>query len=128
MRNLISIVIIWALVITTTMASAVSHAMPHDGSNAIQTTKSEAAKGHDCHGHEVAKASSEKTTKNDASDKCCDKGMCKCVGGNCHNGPSQMLNNGSDSLLFGYRQDRFGFGNESADSALSEGLKRPPRT
>lgn len=116
---------ILALVVTTTMPSA--HAKPHDSAKASPTQ--EAAKDHDCHGH-GAKADDNKAVQNDkdGSDKCCDKGMCKCIGGTCHNGLSKIFGNSGDMLVdFAYSQSRFGSTNESADSALLEGLKRPPR-
>ena len=119
---------ILALVITTTMAPAVSHAMPHDA-KATQATKTEVAKGHDCHGHGEAKADSQKTAQNDkdASGKCCDKGMCKCVGGNCHS-LSKYLSNGGNSLsAVSSSVSVFAFGNQFVDSAMPNRLKRPPK-
>ena len=127
MKNFISMFMILALVITTSFVPYMSHAMPHDLAKVTQT---EAAKAHDCHGHGAAKAATEKTAQNDkdGSGKCCDKGMCKCVGGTCHNGLSKVFGNSGDSLLaFTASQNRFGSTNESADSAFLEGLKRPPR-
>lgn len=117
---------ILALVVTTTMAPSISYAMPHDGVKAAKTE----AKAHDCHGHGEAKTTSGKTAQNDkdASGKCCDKGMCKCIGGTCHNGLSQILGNSGNSLLvLSSSQSVFGFENQFVDSALPNRLKRPPR-
>ncbi len=130
MRNFISIFMILALVITTTMTPAESHAMPHEDTKATQTTKTEAAKDHDCHGHGEAKADANKTVQNDkdASEKCCDKGMCKCVGGTCHNGLSQFLGNGGTPLFaLTASKSVFGFDNQFVDSAMPNRLKRPPK-
>lgn len=120
MKKMIGIFMILALVVTTT---APSHAMP----TLVKTAPTQqASQDHDCHGHGNT---ADKTAQNDkdTQDKCCDKGMCKCVGGTCHNGLSKIFGNGSDPVLFSYRQGRFGFTDELADSALLEGLKRPPR-
>jgi hypothetical protein len=128
MRNLISILVTIALVLATTVAPSISHAMPHHGEKATQTLKTEASKGHDCQGHGGAKADSQTHKDKDASGKCCDKGMCKCVGGTCHNGLSQIFGNSGDMLVAFYSsQSRFGSADEFADSAFLEGLKRPPR-
>lgn len=130
MRNLISIFMILALVVTTSFVPSVSHAMPHDDAKADQTTKTEAAKDHDCHGHGEAKADANKTVQNDkdASGKCCDGGVCKCVGGTCHNGLSQFLSNGSNSLAAVSSSSAvFAFDNQFVDSAFSNRIKRPPR-
>ncbi len=60
------------------------------------------------------------------SDKCCDKGICKCVGGLCHNiynllGDSYYL---SSSLL---AKDPVILAEGSDKSVISSLLKRPPR-
>lgn len=126
MKNVIGILAVFALVITTTVP-AMPHAMPDKSTKAAETQQ--ATKGHDCHGH-GAKADEPKAVQNDkdGSDKCCDKGMCKCIGGTCYNGLSKIFGNSGDSqLVFTSSQNRFGSTNESADSAFLEGLKRPPR-
>jgi hypothetical protein len=129
LRQWFSMLTLIAFVLTTTM-SATSHAMPHDGTKEVQSTKTEAAKDHDCHGHDEAKADSQKTAKNDKdpSGKCCDKGMCKCLGGTCHNGLSQFLgNSGTPLLVLTASKSVFGFDNQFVDSALPNRLKRPPK-
>ena len=129
MRNLISIVMILALVMTTSFP-AMSHAMPHDSAEPVKAESTEAAKGHDCHGHGEAKADSQKTAQNDkdSSGKCCDGSVCKCVGGTCHNGLSQFLGNGSNSLATVSSSSAvFAFDNQFVDSAFSNRIKRPPR-
>lgn len=117
---------ILALVITTTMAPSVSHAMPHNGAKAEQT---EASKTHDCHGHAAGKAAAEKPTQNDKapSGKCCDKGMCKCIGNACHGGLAGIFNSGDNDFFLSSSQSQISFANEFVDSVLPNRLKRPPR-
>ncbi len=127
MKKLVGIFMILALVVTTTMAPSISHAMPH---NSAETGQTQTSEKHDCHHHGEAKVASDKTTQNDkgASNKCCDKGMCKCIGGTCHNGLSKIFGNGETLLLaVTASKSQFGFANEFADFALLQGLKRPPR-
>ncbi len=119
---------ILALVVTTTMTPSVSRAMPHDDAKVEKTQQ--ASKDHDCHGHGEKKTASEKTAQNDknSSGKCCDGGVCKCVGGTCHNGLSQFLGNGSNSLATVSSSSAvFAFDNQFVDSAFSNRIKRPPR-
>jgi hypothetical protein len=128
MRNFISIFMILAFVITTTMVPAMAHAMPHDGAKAVKAESTEAAE-HDCHGHGEAKADSQKTVHNDkdSTGKCCDKGMCKCVGGNCHSLSKYFGNSGTSLSAASSSSSVFGFKNQLVDSALPERLKRPPK-
>ena len=104
-----------------------SHAMaPHD---AAKVEKAEASSEHgDCHKHGKAEQSS-KTAQNDKdSGKCCDKGVCKCVGGTCHNGLSKIFGNGSNALFrLTSSTGTFTFTNDVVESALSNRLKRPPK-
>lgn len=83
----------------------------------------------DCHHHNMVKSTVEKTAKNDQgnSGKCCDKGMCKCIGGNCHS-LSKIFGNGSNSLSAVSSSSLvFAFDNQFVDSALPNRLKRPPK-
>ena len=127
MRNFISIFVILALVLTTSFAPSMSHAASHSHSKNAQN---EVIKGHDCHGHSEAKANSDKTAQNDndGSGKCCDKGICKCVGGNCHNGLSKIFGN-SNNLLSAVSSSSlvFAFDSQFTDSAMPNRLKRPPK-
>lgn len=131
MRNFVSILMILALIVTTTMVPAASYAAPHNHSKATNTAKMETPTDHDCHGHGEAKADSQKTAQNDkapSDGKCCDKGMCKCVGGTCHNGLSKILGNNSTSLAaVSSSASVFAFDNQFVDSALPNRLKRPPK-
>lgn len=129
MRNFISIFVMLALVITTSFAPSISHAMPHDGAKAVQSTQAEAAKGHDCHGHSKAKADSQKTAQNDkgTGGHCCDKGMCKCVGGNCHSLSKYLGNSGNSISVVSTSSLVFAFDSQFIDSALPNRLKRPPK-
>lgn len=115
-----------AFVISMTFMPMMSHAMTLDGAESAQT---EISKGHQCHHHGEAHTASEKTSQNDKdhSGKCCDKGMCKCVGSNCHS-LSKIFDNGNNSLSSLSNSGLvFAFDNELAASAFLEGLKRPPR-
>jgi len=125
MRKLIGIFAILALVVTTTVP-VTSHAMPRDG---VKTAQTETSKGHDCH-HHGAKVTSEKTEKTEkaVSEKCCDKGICKCVGGTCHNGLSKIFGNDNPLPVLSSDKNHINVANEFVDSIQPEGLKRPPRT
>lgn len=96
--------------------------MPHDSAKA---EKAEASSDHgDCHKH----AKAEQTQNDKESGKCCDKGMCKCIGGTCHNGLSKIFGNGSESLFrLTASESSFGYTNDVVESALSNRLKRPPK-
>jgi hypothetical protein len=122
MKIFVSIFMVLALVMTTSFP-ATSHAMmPHDSA---KVEKAEASSEHgDCHKHAKAEQS-DKTAQNDKeSGKCCDKGMCKCIGSTCHSGLSKIFGNGSESLFrLTASKSSFGFTND----ALSNRLKRPPK-
>lgn len=114
-----------ALVMTTSFP-ATSHAMvTHNSAKAEQVKASDEG---DCHKHAKAEQS-EKTAQNDKDHgKCCDKGMCKCIGSTCHNGLSKIFNNGSGSLFqLASSKGGFTFTNDVVESALSNRLKRPPK-
>lgn len=103
-----------------------SHAMmSHE---AAKVEKAEASEHGDCHKMKHSDAT-QKTAQNekDHSGKCCDKGMCKCVGGNCHN-LSKYFGNGIISLSsFSSDSSVFTFDNQFVESALANRLKRPPK-
>lgn len=116
--------VVLALVMTTSFPS-MSHAMmPHDSA---KVEKAESCEHGDCHKHAKAEQSS-KTAQNDKDhDKCCDKGVCKCVGGNCH-GMSKIFGNSSNSLAVVSTDSLvFAFDSQLVASALPERLKRPPK-
>lgn len=131
MRNLVSIMMVLALVITTTVAPAVSQAMPHEHAKAVQTEKAETPAGHDCHGHGKAKADVQQNTHKDkhTSNDCCEKGMCKCVGGTCHSGLSKIFGNSANPWLaaISSKTSGFAFDDQLVDSGLPNRLKRPPK-
>ena len=123
MRVFISMFMILALVIATSLPAASHAMMPH---NSAKVEKAEASSEHgDC--HKYAKAEQAQNDKD--SGKCCDKGVCKCIGGTCHNGLSQILGNGGNSLfaLAASKSSFGGFTNDVVESALSNRLKRPPK-
>ncbi len=114
-----------AFVVTTTVPSLSHATMPH---SAPVEQDEQTTEGHDCHKHGAAKTS-EKTVQNDkdSSDKCCDKGMCKCIGGTCHSLSKIFGNSGNLLSVVTAGEAQFVFTNEHAESALTERLKRPPR-
>ncbi|MEQ1790607.1 MAG: hypothetical protein ABL857_09215 [Rickettsiales bacterium] len=126
MRKLISIFIVFALVVTTSFPS-VSHAMmPHESA---KTEMSRANEHSDCDGHKELKQSQKTVqTEKGKSSKCCDEGVCKCVGGTCHNTISKALNN-SELLATNSSSsiNAFSLSNDYVKSSFSSRLKRPPK-
>ncbi len=104
-----------------------SHAMmPHDSA---KVEKAEASSGHgDCHKHTKVEQSG-KTTQNDKkSDDCCKEGVCKCIGGTCHNGISKTFSTNDNVLLsISSGQTSISSTNDVVESALANRLKRPPK-
>lgn len=128
MRNFISILAMIALIVTTTVTPAVAKAMPHADKKVEQTA---APADHDCHGH-GEKEDNGKTAQNDkdGSGHCCDKGICKCVGGTCHNSLSKILGNTTNLniAITSVNGLVYALDDQFVDSVLAERLKRPPRT
>ena len=118
MRKLVSIFIVLALVVTTSFPS-MSHArMTHDGVNIANSVTEKA----DCHKNEQAENGKE------SSGQCCDKGMCKCVGGTCHSGLSNILNNGDDLAVTSSASiNGFALTDDYIESSFYSRLKRPPK-
>lgn len=111
-----------AMVVTTTMPAASHASMKHSENATSQTAAAQDA--HDCD-HHGEKASHDKQSQNEKP--CCDKGVCKCVGGTCHS-LSKIFGNSSNVLLAStVSKSEFSFANEFVDSALPERLKRPPK-
>ncbi len=125
MKKLMGILGMLAFVVTTT-APSLSHATMTHSATAAQ--EKQTTERHDCHKHGAAKTS-EKTAQNDkeSSDKCCDKGVCKCIGGTCHSLSKIFGNSGILLSVVAAGEAKFAFANESAESALAERLKRPPK-
>lgn len=120
MRKLIAIFTMIAFV-TMTIAPGMAHANTHNHEKAEQKILM-----HDCD-HDHAKTDSH--SKNNPGKKtCCDEGVCKCIGGACHNGIAKLFNN-EDFAPFNLTSSatRFDITNEFVDSAFSELLKRPPK-
>jgi hypothetical protein len=125
-KKIISVFIVLALVITTSFPS-VSHAMmTHESA---KTEMSKANEHSDCDGHKEPKQS-QKTVQieKEKSGKCCDGGVCKCVGSTCHNTISKVLNN-SELLTANSSSSITGFAltNDYIESSFSSRLKRPPK-
>lgn len=123
MKYFISMLVILALVITIGLVPSVSYAMSHDG------VKAQALDHKDCHHHDVGTSTIDKTVQNDQdhSGKCCDKGICKCIGSNCH-GMSKMFSNSGNALsTISSSSVVFTFDNQFMDSILPNRVKRPPK-
>lgn len=125
MKNFISIFMVLALVLSTSFPG-MSHAMMNH--NTEKAKKPESSSHGDCHNHKEAKQVQKIAQKDkNHSGKCCDKGMCKCIGGNCH-GISKIFGSGSNSIAAVSTESLvFSFDNQFADSALPKRLKRPPK-
>lgn len=102
-----------------------SHAMmPHDSA---KVEKAESSEHGDCHKHAKAEQSGKTAQTDKDQGKCCDKGVCKCIGGNCH-GMSKIFGNSSNSLTAVSTDSLvFAFDSQLVASALPERLKRPPK-
>ena len=76
--------------------------------------------------HKIKQTESTKNAQN-LSEECCDKGICKCIGSNCH-GMSKIFGNDSNSLAVVSTDSLvFAFDNQFVESALANRLKRPPK-
>jgi len=103
-----------------------SHAMMNNDTAKVE--KAESSSHRDCHSMKQSdSAQTNAQNDKDHSGKCCDKGMCKCIGGNCH-GMSKIFGNGSNSFAAVSSSSLvFAFDNQFVDSALPSRLKRPPK-
>lgn len=120
MKKCLSALVIALFVMVTTMPSY-SQAMVGD-----HATKAEVLGYGDCHKAVQADKSVHHEKDNSGKD-CCDKGMCKCVGGSCH-GMSKIFGNGNNSLAAVSTDSTvFAFDNQFVESALANRLKRPPK-
>lgn len=109
------------LAVTTAMP-AMSHAsMKHEHHEQVAAHDDADCDHH--HGQKTAGASHHSHDK-----PCCDKGICKCVGGSCHNGLATIFGN-SDVSTFSLTSShsQFSFAEENIESALTERLQRPPK-
>ncbi len=126
MRILISMFMVLALVMATSFPTA-SHAMMAHDSIKVEKTLASAEQG-DCHKQAKVEQSNKIAQNDKESGKCCDKGMCKCVGSTCHSGLSKIFNNGSGSLFhLASSKASFSYTNDVVESALTNRLKRPPK-
>ncbi len=126
MRVFVGIFVILALVMTTGFPVA-SHAMVRLHDSAMVEQARGADEG-ECHKKAQAEQSDKMAQNDKDSGKCCDKGMCKCIGSVCHSGLSKNLGNGSEFLFrLTASKSSFAFTRDVVKSALSNRLKRPPR-
>lgn len=124
MKNFISIFTI----VTFGFATMVSPTMSHAASKDAALHKYTSSK-HDCHKSDSAKRSVEKNINSEKihAGKCCDKGMCKCVGSSCHNSLSKIFNSSDLLPTISASKSIYGYDKAFIISAVSERLKRPPR-
>lgn len=111
--------------VAATTAPAVSHAANHE---AVNTHSTKATEAHDCHGESATKAEAPKDTHHNTAKDCCDKGMCKCAGGNCHSALKIFGGHHSAALNAAAKNARaLSFYDPLADPVQPDRLKRPPR-
>jgi hypothetical protein len=106
---------------------AMTTAMPTMSHAAMKLEHLEQVSAHggdgDCDHHHDQKTSGVTPEK-----PCCEKGLCKCIGGSCHNGLAKMFGNTDASLpSLTSSQSQFSFAKEHIESALTERLQRPPK-
>ena len=123
MKNLIGIFMILALLVSTGFPGVPHAMMSHDVAKAEKT---EAYTHGDCHKARQSGAVRGADKNNKDTGECCDKGMCKCVGGSCY-GMSKILgsdNNSFSAILTG--SEIFAFDNKFVEPNFPRHLKRPP--
>lgn len=87
---------------------------------------SEAGENHDCHHNkETTKQSTHKESQ--TTDKCCDKGVCKCIGGACYSLSKYFGGVNVNVSVPSQENSRIIGSDESGDSAFLSRSKRPPR-
>ena len=121
MRKWISMLMMIAMVVTTIMPAASHASMTHRDS--ASAAHSEMA-GMDC--DHADKASHDKQASKDKP--CCEKGACKCIGGNCHGGLASILGKDGDAMLaFDTHAGQFSIADQYIESATLARLQRPPK-
>ena len=115
-----------AMVASTTIPAASHASMNHEPNEKVAYSEIAAAHDHaDCD-HHAEKTSHDKQATHDKP--CCDKGVCKCLNGNCHGGVTMILSKDGDALLaFDVRAAQFTFAHQYSESATLLRMKRPPK-
>lgn len=116
-----------AMVMSTTMPAASHASMMHEHNDTAAHSEQAASAAHaDC--DHAAEKSTGKAQSNHEK-PCCEKGMCKCIGGNCHGGGMAKLSgDGSIALLArDANGNQFAVAEEHIESATLARLKRPPK-
>ena len=116
-----------AMVVSTTMPAASHASMNHEPSaKAAHSEQAASAEHADCD-HHGEKASGKTQSKQEKP--CCEKGMCKCIGGNCHNGGMAKLSGTSEMAMLAHEASasQFSSAEEHIESATLARLKRPPK-
>lgn len=126
MRKWISMVMMVAMVASTIMPAASHASMNHEHNEKAAHSEIAAAHDHaDCD-HHAGKTSQDKQAPHDKP--CCDKGVCKCLNGNCHGGLATILGKDGDAMLaFDGHMAQFAFADQYIESATLARLKRPPK-
>lgn len=127
MKKWISIMMMVAMVMSTTVPAASHASMNHEHNGKVAHSEQAASAEHaDCD-HHGEKASGKTHNKNEKP--CCEKGMCKCIGGNCHNGGMAKLSGDNNVALLARNagNNQFSSADQFIESATLARLKRPPK-
>lgn len=127
MRKWISMIMMVAMVVSTTVPAASHASMNHEPSVKARHSEQAASAEHANCDHAAQKTTGKTQDKHEKP--CCEKGMCKCIGGNCHNGGMAKLSgDGSIALLArDANSNQFAFADQFIESATLARLKRPPK-
>mgnify|MGYP000231595459 CR=1 FL=1 len=117
-----------AMVASTTMPAASHASMNHEHGEKAAHSENMAhdeMASMDCD-HHAEKASHDKQASKDKP--CCEKGICKCLNGNCHGGIATILGKDGDAMLaFDGHTAQFAVADQYIESATLARLKRPPK-
>lgn len=116
-----------AMVVSTTVPAASHASMNHEPiAKAAHSDQAASAEHADCD-HAAEKANGKAQSKHEKP--CCEKGMCKCIGGNCHSGGMAKLSGNSEMAMLAHEASasQFSFAEEHIESATLARLKRPPK-
>lgn len=127
MRKWISMMMMVAMVVSTTVPAASHASMSHEHSAKAGHSEQAASAEHANCDHDAQKATGKTQDKHEKP--CCDKGMCKCIGGNCHNGGMAKLSSDSHIALLARNtgNNQFSSADQFIESATLARLKRPPK-
>lgn len=116
-----------AMVVSTTVPAASHASINHEPSaKAAHIEQTTSAEHGDCD-HATEKTTGK--TQNKHEKPCCEKGMCKCIGGNCHSSGMAKLSGNSEMAMLAAEASaaQFVFADQYIESATLARLKRPPK-